>query len=80
MPEASNGILLDYAISCNMEETTDITFNFSSSDLSTVLDGLTPFTNYTCEVRASTGAGEGPPSNEDTARTDESGNYVRSVI
>ena len=41
------------------------------STLTTTLEGLTPFTEYTCTISASTGAGEGNSSAPQTAITDE---------
>ena len=50
-----------------------ITFSVPGSVLSHLLIGLEPFTNYTCEVRANTSAGDGDSSNTDRERTDEDG-------
>ena len=43
----------------------------NGSTFTTTLEGLTPFTGYTCTIFASTGAGEGNSSDPQTATTDE---------
>ena len=41
----------------------------------TIIHGLLPYTNYTCFVTANTSAGEGNPSMNLTAQTDETCKY-----
>ena len=75
VPARPNGIILGYTISCTTPPTTamPITFSVAGSVLSHLLMDLKPFTNYTCEVRANTSAGDGNSSNAETERTDEDG-------
>ena len=40
------------------------------------VEGLLPFTNYSCSVTANTSVGEGPPSDVSTARTVESSECI----
>ena len=78
-PEASNGILLGYNIYCLTYGGLNLSFTAITSELSALIDNLMPFTNYTCEVRASTLVGESAPSNTDMARTDESGRHFPTL-
>ena len=75
VPARPNGIIVNYTISCTTPPTTamPITFSMPGSVLSHLLMGLKPFTNYMCDVTASTSAGGGNSSNTDTERTDEDG-------
>ena len=41
-----------------------------------IVQDLSAFTVYECSVRANTSAGEGGPSNIDTAMTDEDGEFA----
>ena len=49
----------------------------NGSSFTATLEGLTPFTRYTCTISASTGAGEGDSSGPQTATTDEDG--IKSI-
>ena len=75
-PETTNGIISNYTISCNTTDS-DIMMleplTVDESTLTTILEGLTPFTGYTCTISASTGAGEGDSSGPQMASTDEDG-------
>ena len=72
-PETPNGVILGYNISCTSSKSEQVSFDASPTETSLVLTDLSPFTNYTCVVRARTVAGEGLPSNFSVARTDEGG-------
>ncbi len=52
-----------------------VDFPFDESVLSTFLSDLTPFTEYSCTISASTGAGEGNASILMVAATDEDGKH-----
>ena len=49
-------------------------FSNNGSELSLIIDGLLRFTNYDCNVTASTSVGEGMQSTISSNRTDEAGN------
>ena len=75
-PEMINGILLSYTVRC--VSTGDLVgemhnFTISNTFSNTELGGLTPYTDYSCTISATTGAGEGNSSDAQTARTDEDG-------
>ena len=75
VPEPTNGIITKFNINCTSSSLLQpliFTIN-SGSVFSTTLRSLSAFTNYTCFITASTSVGEGPPSNSDTAMTDEDG-------
>ena len=72
-PETTNGIISSYTLSCN---TTGIMLAVNGSTFTATLEGLTPFTGYTCIISASTGAGEGDSSAPQTATTDEDGKSI----
>ncbi len=73
VPEPANGIISGYTISCSTPSEVLMPFGIASSLMATSLEGLTAFTNYTCIISATTGAGTGNLSNPQTARTDEDG-------
>ena len=79
VPEITNGIISNYTIRCNTTGS-DIMMlaplTVDESTLTTTLEGLTPFTGYTCTISASTGAGEGDSSGPQTATTDEDGKSI----
>ena len=73
-PNPANGIIRNYTIVCNRDQETNITVSITDTMMmSTLLDNLVPFTNYTCEVSATTDAGMGVPSNPSTVPTDQDG-------
>ena len=75
-PDPSNGLILSYTVRCVTAAQTPIIVAIVGGDSVTVLlEGLSPFTFYTCYVSANTSAGEGLSANE-SARTDEGGMYV----
>ena len=79
-PEDHNGIIQAYTVYCrtNTSPGTGAVVGYSvhevvlDSYLQTLIDELTPFTDYECYVTANTSAGEGNPSVALTAVTDES--------
>ena len=79
VPETTNGIISNYTIRCNTTGS-DIMMlaplTVDKSTLTTTLEGLIPFTEYTCTISASTGAGEGDSSGPQTATTDEDGKGI----
>ena len=74
VPETTNGVISGYTLRCSTTGS-DIMMlaplTVDESTLTTTLEGLTPFTCYTCTISASTGAGEGDSSGPQTATTDE---------
>ena len=75
VPEPANGIIIQFNINCTPSlpfQPLNFTMN-NDSVFSTTLRNLSAFTTYTCFITASTSVGEGPPSNSDTAMTDEDG-------
>lgn len=67
-----NGILTSYVINITLISTGQ-TFSRTSSNTSLNLDGLLPFTSYTCRVAARTQVGTGPFSISNSFLTDEIG-------
>lgn len=61
LPAQQNGIVTGYNYSCTQTESVEeLARNTTNSNItSVVLTGLSPFTNYTCSVSASTSAGTG---------------------
>ncbi len=75
VPEIPNGNIIRYELtisSSSLEASGLGSFNITSQTLEYVATMLSPFTNYTFEVAAVTGAGRGN-SVTATNRTDESG-------
>ena len=82
-PIAPNGVLnvlTNYTIFCNISSdqfysellsATDYMNTTTADNTVFTLTGLMPFTNYICYVTASNGGGESGPSNNSTARTNE---------
>ena len=69
-PETQNGMITGYSVYCN----TSVSPIVVSGDTRTEnITGLLPFTYYECSVTANTSAGEGNPSDADTAQTVEDG-------
>ena len=81
-PNPTNGIIISYTVCCRISSdqlsiSVKITVTIvNDSTLSTTLMGLMPFTSYECYVTANTSAGEGSPSSNDTAMTDEDGGLI----
>ena len=75
-PSVSNGIIILYIVSYNVNGSTNImTRNFTTINqhLNDSVESLLPFTNYVFTVRACTTAGCGPASDNVTAITLEDG-------
>ena len=82
-PDPTNGIITAYTVYCRV--VSDQGFKavrptLTGSDSSVTIMGLMPFTSYECYVTANTSVGEGPPSNNDTAMTDEDGGLLISCM
>ena len=77
-PDPTNGIITAYTVFCKMPSDEEFTIRdtLNNSTLSATIMKLMPFTNYECYVTANTSVGEGPPSNNDTAMTDEDGELI----
>ena len=57
-PSDRNGAITDYTIQCSTGSTTQFSQTVSSPTYTA--SGLSPYTNYTCSVLASTSVGDGP--------------------
>ena len=71
-PNPTNGRITGYIIRCSTPDDPAL-LTFEEDRTSLILERLSPFTNYTCDVSATTGAGEGSSSESRTAQTDEDG-------
>ena len=69
VPDPTNGLITNYTIRCNSSNTQP----FMTMETSFVIGDLRPFTYYSCNVSATTSAGEGPSSDSRTALTAEDG-------
>ena len=67
-----NGIITGYLVNITLVST-GMSFTRSSTSTSLTLNGLQPFTSYTCHVAAQTQVGPGPFSMPITFLTDETG-------
>ena len=77
-PEPPNGIITAYSIFCRLlgDENFTLLEVVRPPSLERTLDGLMPFTNYTCVVTANTSAGEGQETEPQSATTDQAGECV----
>lgn len=82
VPDSPNGLLQNYTVTCVATEMLvgEGLLVVGASITEVVVTGLRPFTNYTCNVVASTRAGESPPSNSAVAATDESSKHLYLYI
>ena len=74
-PCEQNGVITNYTIAYRMEGETDMSFNEIVVDVANrmhVVKSLTPYTNYTIKMAASTSVGCGDFGPEVTVQTDES--------
>ena len=73
VPVPANGEISVYTINCTETESGTVvpSVSVSAPSTSTTLMGLTAYTDYSCVISATTGAGEGDPSGAQVARTDE---------
>ena len=76
-PNLSNGIITAYTVFCRIvpDEEFSIEAYVNGSVVAVKIMGLMPFTSYECYVTANTSIGEGPPSNNGTAMTDEDSKF-----
>ena len=75
-PCEQNGVITNYIVAYRMEGETDMSFNEIVVDAPNrmhVVKPLTPYTNYTIKMAASTSVGRGNFGPEMTVQTDESG-------
>ena len=74
-PEDQNGVIRQYTVYYwkQSRPMTNKVLNFSQLDHGGTISGLSPYTNYTIKVSASTSAGEGVQSKEVTYQTAEAG-------
>ena len=82
-PPVSNGIIILYIVSYNVNGSTNIlTVNFTAvnQQLNSTVGSLLPFTNYVFTVRACTTAGCGPASDNVTAMTLEDGKMALCML
>lgn len=72
VPDTTNGIISGYTINCTTQsEEGMMTFNIDAGNTATMLGDLRAFTEYTCVISATTGAGEGAFSDPQTETTAE---------
>ena len=79
-PDPAHGVLSAYTIRCNVPGPPSVVidpFTFDDAVSEGTLPGLTPYTEYSCVISATTGAGEGDQSDPEMARTDEGGKLNR---
>ena len=68
-----NGFIINYTIAYKMEGGSFIEVAVDAANRTAVVTPLTPFTNYTIKMAASTSVGRGEFGLEEKVRTDESG-------
>jgi len=73
VPAPSNGVLLNYTLSCNGIVTGTFLHPMMSAEVSVMVTGLSANTQYNCSVVARTNGGTGNASNTDSATTVEDG-------
>ena len=72
-PCEQNGVITNYTIAYRMEGRTDMSFNVvDAANRMHVVESLTPYTNYTIKMAASTSVGRGDFGPEMTVQTNES--------
>ena len=74
-PCEQNGVITNYTIAYRMEGETDMSFNeivVDAASLMHVVESLTPYTNYSVKMAASTSVGRGDFGPEMTVQTNES--------
>ena len=59
-PVKPNGVITGYTLQCRSAVGETHLLHLMSSQTTTVLNGLLPYTNYSCSIRAHTNIGEGP--------------------
>lgn len=73
-PDPPNGAILNYTVRCaDATERSIFNYTFDGDSVVVVLEGLSPYTLYSCNISATTSAGEGPSTDNETAQTDEAG-------
>ena len=59
-PVKSNGVITGYTLQCRSAVGETHLMGLMSSQTTTVLSGLLPYTNYSCSITANTSVGGGP--------------------
>ena len=80
-PCEQNGVITNYTIAYRMEGRTDMSFNEIVVDAANrmhVVESLTPYTNYTIKMAASTSVGRGEFGPNVTVLTNESSEALHS--
>lgn len=73
LPEDENGIIVSCSVTVKQTDDNDkVLYRFSNST-EVILDGLLPFTDYTCNIAAQNNAGLGPATANIHIRTLEAG-------
>ena len=67
-----NGIITNYTVAYKMDGGSFIEIVVDAANRTAVVTALTPFTNYTIKMAASTSVGRGPFGREMTVQTNES--------
>ena len=82
LPDPTNGVISGYTIDCvaQIPAMTELQFTADFPDTSTTLTGLLPYTEYSCTIFATTGAGDGATTGPQVARTDEDGKIFQYSI
>ena len=79
LPCQENGVITSYTIAYRMEGGVDMTFTelvVPAASRTATLPRLTPYTNYTIKMAASTSAGRGEFGPEVAVLTSEAGMYI----
>ena len=75
----ANGIIISYSYECYEGATTVVSDVVDRTSVDVTFTSITPFTNYSCNVSASTVAGIGPPVSQ-YGTTAEAGNCYSNVL
>ncbi len=78
-PEQRNGVIVAYSVLCVQSEGLLIALNSTTAEMSIDAPGLAPASQYTCQVSASTHAGEGPFATI-TFSTEEDGKFNSNMF
>ena len=75
-PEPANGVISNYTINCTSQSGSMLEVDIiNPEERSTELTDLDAYTEYTCVISATTGAGRGDFSNPQVATTAEDGEH-----
>ena len=73
-PVKPNGVITGYILQCRSAEGETRLQRLMSSQITNVLSGLLPYTNYSCSITAHTSAGEGPAATT-SVTTEQDGEF-----